>query len=217
MCKDVIMEYVRGAMIDPKNYKKFLLVSGCVAMFGIIPGVLLKSYWLYIGVVMLLIFFICVCIMFGLSFKELTLKRKIKIQALIYVCWYLQIGLLSAIIYTHTYGINYKLFLLYLPSLLLCLFLFIATSVMLKNGKFTPKHNSTTKVFGGSLSTVVVGWTMGSLLDNATTKDAAAPIVLVGFTIINTVLSIGFLNFQKLYYLDKMKRLAESHSNDSIS
>ena len=114
MCKDVIMEYVSGAMIDPKNYKKFLLVSGCVAMFGIIPGVLLKSYWLYIGVVMLLIFFICVCIMFGLSFKELTLKRKIKIQALIYVCWYLQIGLLSAIIYTHTYGINYKLFLLYL-------------------------------------------------------------------------------------------------------
>ncbi len=206
MRKDVIVEYLNSGLMARKNYKTFTLGSGFVVMWGILPGIYLKSYWLNIGIVMLLTFVVCVCIVFMLMSKDLTLKRKIKIEATIFTSWYLQFGLLCAILFIHEYGINYKLSFLYLPSLLVCILLFFLTSAMLRSEKLTFKKRISIKGLGIGVVAPLIGWRLAGLLDNSTTEDVAVPIALTCFTFVNTVISFGFLNFQKLYYLHKIER-----------
>ena len=199
----LVDEYLNNEMILSKDYKKFVLGSGCFTFLGIAPAIFMGLYWLYIGIVMLLIFVVCVFITFRLACKELTLKSKIKIQAIIYICWYSQIGLFSAIVFIYAYGVNYNLIFLYLPSLLFCLFLFVATSIMIKTGKFSVKRNGAIKGLGFGFTAVVIGWRLASILDNSLSDDITVPIILSCFTFVNTLLSSGFLNFQKLYYLQR--------------
>lgn len=209
MKKDIIIEYLNREMISAKNYKKYVYSSGLLAIWGIVPGFFLGSFWLYIGVVMLLTFIICTCITLHIMSNELTLRNKIWIQTLIFVCWYFQIGSLSAVIFTYEYGVSYKLTFLYLPSLLVCLFLFVLTPIMLRNGKFTSKRSGLTQCLAVGFTAAVIGWRLGSFLDNASKQDTTVPIILVCFTFVNTALSVGFLNFQKLYYLKKVEKTGD--------
>ena len=209
MTNDVIVEYLNSGMMASENYKKCMLSSGPLVILGILPGIFLKSYWLNIAIVMLLTFVICLCIAFRLMSKELTLKRRIQIEATIFTCWYLQFGGAGAILFILEYGINYKLSFLYLPSLLFCLFLLILTSAQLRSGKFTVKKNSSIKGSAIGVSVGLVGWRCGRLLFNGSTEDVAAPIALLCFTVVHTLLAVGFLNFQKLYYLHKLERPIE--------
>lgn len=213
--RDIIIEYLNTEMIATKDYRKFMLGSGLLVLWGIVPGILLRSYWIYIGIAMLLIFVICTCITFSLMSKELTLKTKIVIQSLIFVCWYFQIGLISAIIFIHEYGINYKLIFLYLPSLLVCAFLFILTSIMLQNGRFTPKINRSIQGFATGFTVAAMGWRLGSILYNTSSQAATVQIILICFTIVNTILSVGFLNFQKMYYMHKIDAIDNGDTRNS--
>ncbi len=206
MDKDIVVEYLNKEMIAVDDYKTVAISSGLIMFWGIIPAIFVGSYWSYIGIGMLLMFAVCMCLIFHLMSNELTLKKKIQIQALIFLSWYLQFSSLSTSIFIVTYGINYKLIFIYLPSVLVSLLSFILTSIMLKKKNLTRRKVSSIQGLGVVSITGFFGWRMASILDETSTKDNTVPIILICSTVVISILSIGFLNFQKLYYLNKIEK-----------
>ena len=212
MNNDVILEYLNNGMMDAKKCKNSILGSGLFAFLGLITGLLLGSYWAFIGIIMILTFAVCACFTLRLLAKELMLKTKLEIHAVIYACMYFQFGSLGAIVYTNTYGINYKLLFLYLPSFFLCLINFVITSKMLKSGVLSQKRNNSSKSWslGLGLVAATTGWRLASFSDNTSNEGSSVPEILVCIVIINTLLSLGFANFQKLYYFHKISKNANN-------
>ena len=78
--------------------------------------------------------------------RELTLKRKLIIQTIIYINWFIQISLLETIIFTYEYGWQIGIALLYLPSVITPIILSLTTSIMLKKSAWHVKQSDQVKL-----------------------------------------------------------------------
>ena len=141
-----IREYLEREMIVPQKYKQHIFVSGTLTLLWTLIGVRFGSYWFYIAMFMLLVFISGIISVSKFLSRELTLKRKLIIQTIIYINWFIQISLLETIIFTYEYGWQIGIVLLYLPSVITPIILSLTTSIMLKKSAWHVKQSDQVKL-----------------------------------------------------------------------
>ena len=141
-----IREYLEREMIVPQKYKQHIFVSGTLTLLWTLIGVRFGSYWFYIAMFMLLVFISGIISVSKFLSRELTLKRKLIIQTIIYINWFIQISLLETIIFTYEYGWQIGIALLYLPSVITPIILSLTTSIMLKKSAWHVKQSDQVKL-----------------------------------------------------------------------
>lgn len=112
---------------------------------------------------------------------------------------------METIIFTYEYGWQIGILLLYLPSVITPIILSLTTSIMLKKECMARKTIRSSQIAIIGVSTGIVGWRIGIVLKNLSAEYNVI-IILICFTFVAAVFSIGFLNIQKLYYLHKYKK-----------
>lgn len=208
-----IIEYINHEMFSSNEYNKFVLASGAWVILGLICGLVLGLRSLYIALVMVMIFLLSICAVLMLKFKTLTITRKLIIQTIVCVSWFLQIVLLETIIFTTEYGWHLSILLLYLPGVLTPIIAGMVTSLIIKKQTIIFKKVRSIQLVIPGILTPLAGWRLGIILRDIN-DDFTVPIILICFTFVSSVFSVGFLNIQKLYYFKKLVKTGEVKTGD---
>ena len=194
---------------SPKIYKSLIYGSGGWSLIGLIYGSILKKYWIFISVFMVLAFFVATTIVITLSLGKLTIKKRVIIQTTINISWVLQISLMEIIVFTMTYGWRIWLLLLFLPTIVIPLSLGIIIHIRLKKGGYATKKitNSSFALVGAT--TGLIGMNFAAIFRNIE-QSKAIILTLIIMLLLNGILSIGLVDIQKLYYLFKYEKACKT-------
>lgn len=203
------LEYITSGLNIKWKRKQLLFqkLSTIIAalIFGLFPGVILRSYWLVIGVLMVAISAISSMASFVLLKKKIIFRTYLVFQVILYADWILQFILCQISFYTMRYGFNGYVLLILLP-LFLPLCIGKINAVKLRNGSYK-KNNATGVIFVGSFSSVgIIGMFLAKLYLKNISQDFAILFLLFCFSIVTALFSIGLLSIQKLYYLSKIEQ-----------
>ena len=130
MNEKIINEYINEDMINPAKYKNQVSFSGVVVFLGLWASVISQSF--YIFPLMLLLFIVSLIVVLKVKSSQLTLKKKLIIQTIIYFNWFLQFELLATMFFVYEFGWNFGVVLLYLPAILISITLCIVKAQNLK-------------------------------------------------------------------------------------
>ena len=208
MYLDNIYKYISfGATFneDKKTYRKNSLAPAVLTiMTGMYPGAVLKSYWGYMSVAMILVSLACVLIVFKLSSSALTVKDSLWIDVVISGAFVIDLSILELMCFTIWKGFSWWFLLIYLPIVLIPLFFGIKIHKALKKPDYDPpkatKGNTKTSFFFYG----ILGMNFAAIFRNVDQSTIVIMILLCG-SIINGAMSLGFLSLQKLYYMKKYK------------
>lgn len=201
-----IYRYVNSGSIfstNKKDYRRnsfgpFLLT----AIVGLVPGIILGSYFLVMTIALSIIALLCVFSVFIISFKILTSKICLILDCIIFGSWVIEISILEFMYFSLWRGPNPWILLIYIPTILIPLLLGVKIHRLLKNSNYSSKN-----VIRGGVKTV--SWIFGLQCVNFAAvfrnvdQSVAFIIVLLGFSILNAFMSLGLLSVQKLYYAKK--------------
>lgn len=201
--------------LSSKTYRILVYGSGGWSIIGLIYGLILRNYWIYLSLFMIVEFFAAATIVIALSSRKLTIKRRLIIQIVINLSWILQISLIEIIVFTMTYGWHVCLLLLFLPIAVIPLLLGVRISRMIKNGNYISKKITTNSLGLGGMMTGLIGMNFGAVFRNIEQGKAIIFILLV-MLFLNCIFSMGLLYIQKLYYLLKYEK-AGVLSSDSFN
>lgn len=204
-----LMEYLESGLIrdsSPKIYRTLVSGSGGWTLIGLIYGLVLKNYWIYLSVFMLVAFLVAATIVIVLSSRKLTIRRRLVIQTVISISWVVQISLIEIIIFTMAYGWHICLLLLFFPTILIPLLLGIRTSRMIKKEGYISKKITASSLTLTGTMTGLIGMNFGAIFRNIEQREAIILTLLV-MLLLNCIFSIGLLYTQKLYYLFKCEKL----------
>lgn len=201
--------------LSSKTYRILVFGSGGWSIIGLIYGLILRNYWIYLSLFMLVEFFVAATIVIALSSRKLTIKRRLIIQIVINLSWILQISLIEIIVFTITYGWHVCLLLLFLPIAVIPLLLGVRISRMIKNGNYISKKITTNSLGLGGMMTGLIGMNFGAVFRNIEQGKAIIFTLLV-MLFLNCIFSMGLLYIQKLYYLLKYEK-AGVLSSDSFN
>lgn len=193
-------------MIEPKNYKKYIAYSGIALFIGIWIALTFLSECLYILGMMIIIFVASICIVSSFKATDLTLKKKLIIQTIIYLNWFLQFELSATMICVSEFGFNFLIILLYLPAIIISVVLCITKAHNLKKGKkfndFPWAILTGIPVAGG----IVLGRSLGGKISDfigSVSGRSYNIIFIVILVMLSCFFTIGVYNIQKLFYLKK--------------
>ena len=190
---------------DEKVYRKHSFGPAILTiMAGIFPGATLKSYWGYMSVAMILISLACVLTVFKLSSYALTLKDSFWADAVIFGTWVIDLSILELMYFTIWKGFSWWFLLIYLPTVLIPLFLGIRIHKALKKPDYDPKKVAKSNTKASFLFYGILGMNFAAIFRNVD-QSIAFIVVLLGFNILNGFMSLGLLSLQKLYYMKKFK------------
>lgn len=206
---DNIANYIISGLGIPPEPKQFkLLISGPAiwSLFCFVPGSVLGGYWLLLSILMLLSSFIAMILVFRLSSKELTIKRRLILQLIIYSSYVLQFSLSEMLIFTMKYGFNIFLLLLYIPLILIPVLLGFRNSKRLRKSViFDLKQAAHSRVRITAMITGIIGMNIASFLKDVD-QNTVVIILLTGCSLLNGIFSVGFLSIQRLYYLSLCRK-----------
>lgn len=210
MYTDNMINYIKtglGFVPEKKGFRKLIVGPLLLTIFaGVGPGILLKGPWLVAMILMMVISFGALVTTFVLSNQPLTTKVQLLLQTILYIGWVLTICLAQFMYYIMQYKVGILLFVLYLPVLLTPLLLgWKYAREMKKSVPVTRKEMTKYKVRLGLSVTGSAGIGFGAALFRDIEQNMAINVVLILFMILNTVLSIGLLSIQRLYYLSKLE------------
>lgn len=200
-----IEEYVKDDMIAPTNYKNQILLSGIIVFLGLWAGVISQRF--FILVCMFLLFIISFIIVLKSKTSGISLRKKLIIQTIIHFNWLLQFELLASLFFVHEFGINFGIFLLYLPAAICSIILCITKSINFKRKKtnqfkFPWAIFSTIPIALGIFGGLRTGKALNEALKTLSTRSYTIVMILI-LVILSCFFSIGALNIQKMYYLKK--------------
>lgn len=174
-----------------------------VALVGIIPGIVLKSYWLYLSIALLAIAISCVFCTYRMTVRELSVERSLILDVVISGSWYLVLSILGFMYLTIWKGFDFGMFLVCLPPVSILLFLGRKIhKVTMNASEFNPIKKSSNFHFGG-IGFGIIGANLAAIISANVDQDGVYIIVLLGLSIWNCIMSLGLLSAQQLYYLKK--------------
>lgn len=204
MNEKIINEYINEDMINPAKYKNQVSFSGVVVFLGLWASVISQSF--YIFPLMLLLFIVSLIVVLKVKSSQLTLKKKLIIQTIIYFNWFLQFELLATMFFVYEFGWNFGVVLLYLPAILISITLCIVKAQNLKKGgkskTFPWAIFATVPVALGIFGGLRSGKALNEVLKTLSTRSYTIVMISI-LVIISCFFSIGAYNIQKLYYLRK--------------
>lgn len=107
--------------------------------------------------------------------------------------------------FTMLYEFSAFLFILYVPIILVPVLLGIKCAREIhKNTTYNPQNIAHSRFLLSGIFTGVAGMNFAAIFRNME-QSTAVVIVLICFTFVNSVLSVGLLSLQRLYFLIKLK------------
>jgi len=208
MYLDNIRQYVSTGSIfneDEKTYRKHCFGPALLTIIaGILPGSILKGYWGYMSVAMILISLACVLTVFKLSSYALTLHDALISDAIIYGAYILVLSILELMCFTIWKGFTPWFLLIYLPLIIIPLFAGIQRYKTLKSENYNSKKTVKSNIGAVGFTSGILGMNFAAIFRNVE-QSTAFIVVLICLSIINGFMSLGMLSLQKLYYLKKYK------------
>lgn len=211
MNNTMLEEYILAGVSYLKSVKQFtiqgitpFLVVLCTGLF---PGIMLGNYWLILSIMMLLTSFVLMVTIIVIARAALTLKKRLIIHILICFNWCFHFLMIETQWFTVAYGFNFMLILLYIPVIIIPVILGYRNAKRIKKGAPVSYPVSPSIGVGmGGLASGVIGIIIGKLFLQNVSNNVAINVVLICFSCVSSLLSIGFLSVQRLYYLQKLEK-----------
>lgn len=205
MIKDSISQYVTNGAIfkTKKKYREnswgpFLLS----VLTGVVPGVVLKSFWIYLSISLILIGSLCVALIYIISAKECTLKKNLTMDSIIYSAWVCNISILEFMVFTIWKGLDFRFLLIYIPVIIIPVIAGVNVHKKLESANYEHNKNVSSNIRTTGFLSGILGMNLAAFFRDVD-QSTAAIVILICFTILNGFMSLGLLSFQKLYYLNK--------------
>lgn len=183
-----------------KFYRK--ICFGPLLLLIFIP-VVHGSVWSYLLAAMFLISIACVITAFKVSSGGLTLKEALWLDVVISVNWVLVLSYSVIKIFTMWQGFTPWLLLLCLPVVLVPLIVGIIIYISLKGENYNPKQATKAGIAPIGMISGLLGWRIAKILGRHADQSTALIVVLICLCLINSVMSLGLLSLQKLYFIKK--------------
>jgi hypothetical protein len=223
---------IKDTAVVEENVKKYVL-AGCMPkqdgkfyrsniigpllltlLGGVYPGIVLKGGYLFITGLLLLLNILSIWKIYSFTAGGYTYKGCLTLNCILYTAWVLEFSLLELIYFSMLKGFHISVLLLYVPVILLPLIMgFNAHRNMYK-----PRKSTSKVVVGAAVGTIgvscgLLGRQIAKTYFSDVDQTTAIIIVLVCFVIVSTVMSVGLLNIQRLYYADKYKITFETETD----
>lgn len=198
-----IYQYVESGLSIPPIPKQFkqqgIAPFILVMVMGIVPGIVLKGWWLLLSLTMLSVSLLIGCMVLIYSKRALNTINRLKLQGLIYSNWIIQIVLLEIMYYTIAFGFNLLLvFICLIPVLTPC-FIGIINDRRLRFDAIPLKTNC--RFLFSFAWTGLAGIGLGKILFQNASQKAAIAFVILSLVFLSSVLSIGLLAYQRILYI----------------
>ena len=208
MNSDNVYRYVSMGSMFKENEK--LYRTTCFGPFlltllaGLTPGGILKGFWPFMSLAMGLVSLACGISVLVLASDFLTVKEALRLDVIIIGAWVFDLSILELMYFTMLNGFTPWVLLINLPVVFIPLFAGIKTHRSLKKPDYNPKETAKINRKTSFFFYGILGMIFGAKFRNVD-QNVAIIIVLSCFSIVNGILSMGFLSLQKLYYMKKFK------------
>jgi hypothetical protein len=204
-----LTKYVRSGITDiPTRFdfvKQMLGIILFVILTGLYPGIL-GGVHLLLTILMIFIAILNTIILFKISSYTLTLRRCWMLKSVIYVTYVLEFLLIELTYSFMLTGFNIAFLLLGLPIIIIPLWMGIRNNKIFKKDiEYNPK--STTKSNMGIIgfTSGIVGVSLGAAIFKNFDQTVVIIIAVIILSLINSVMSIGLLSIQKVYFAQKYR------------
>lgn len=206
MNNTILGEYIRSGVNILKSVKQLTMQGIAPFIFvlytGVYPGIVLGNLWIVLAIIMLITSFVLMVLIIILAHTVLTLKKRLIIHILIYFNWCFQLLMVQTQWYTAIYGFNIALLFLYIPVVIIPILLGYRNAKKIKNGFAVSYSISQNIQIGiGGMASGLIGIIIGKVFLQNVSQIMAINIVLICFSSVSALTSIGFLSIQRLYYL----------------
>jgi hypothetical protein len=204
-----LTKYVRSGITDIPTrldfVKQMLGIILFVILTGLYPGIL-GGVHLLLTILMIFIAILNTIILFKISSYTLTLRRCWMLKSVIYVTYVLEFLLIELTYSFMLTGFNIAFLLLGLPIIIIPLWMGIRNNKIFKKDiEYNPK--STTKSNMGIIgfTSGIVGVSLGAAIFKNFDQTVVIIIAVILLSLINSVMSIGLLSMQKVYFAQKYR------------
>lgn len=202
-----VVEYVSvGSVLNDENTNRKHCKGPIILtlLVGTYPGIALKQYWLFMTLAMWIVSIACIWRVYSLSSYKTNLKLSLQMNAWISGALVFDLSILELMYFTMWKGFTPWFLLIYLSIIVIPLLSAIVTHKALKKPDFnTPKKSNTTTGLV-TFSTGLIGVSIAQIFRNVD-QSTAFLVVLICLNIVNFIMSLTLLSFQKLYYIKKYK------------
>ena len=169
--------------------------------FGIMPIFIYTGIWWLIGMVMVAVAVLGIVVASVIVSKKLTIYSCLVLKSITHLEWFFQCSLIETMFFVDSQGLKWTIIWIYLPCIIIPLLMgWLMHKKLMKDVEYavdnTPKFE--------------FKWGVGAICGHAGTTIVAnrgqsemAIVALVGFGIVNCLMSFGLLDIQKLYYYKK--------------
>lgn len=201
-----ISKYITSGAIFAKNKKAYRKNSSgpvlLTILAGIVPGVVLRGYYLCLTAILVILAFSCALSVYRITSNILTLKKKLILETIIYGTWVSELSILEFMYFTMWKGVNFWVLLIYLPVILVPIFAGIKANKMMKGLNYIPKSIAQNNIRVVGFFAGILGMNFMAIFRNID-QSIAIVIGLLCFSVLNGFMSLGLLSIQKLHYLKK--------------
>ena len=208
MNSDNISRFVStGSVFDEeeKTYRKFSFGPALLTMMlGIVPAGVLKGYWPFMTIAMILISIACIVTTFKLSEYGLTVQDSLCLDVVIFGSWTLILSFIEIMYFTIWKGFTPWFLLIYAPIIFIPLFVGMKIRQALKKENYNPKKMAKSGIGSVGFASGILGMCFAAAFRNVE-QSTAFIVGLLCLSILNGFMSLGLLSLQKLYYMKKFK------------
>ena len=200
-----VVEYVSGGSIinDTDTYRKHCKSPIIMTLFlGTYPGLALKQYWLLMTLAMWIVSIACIWRVYSLSSYKTNLKLSLHMDVWISGAWVFDLSILELMYFTIWKGFTPWFLLIYFPVIFIPVFFAIKIHKRLKMPDYNAQKNVNHAVGAVGFTTGILGFSFARIFRNVE-QSTAFLVVLIGFSILNALMSLGLVSFLKLYYIKK--------------
>ena len=204
-----LTKYVRSGITDIPTrldfVKQMLGIILFVILTGLYPGIL-GGVHLLLTILMIFIAILNTIILFKISSYTLTLRRRWMLKSVIYVTCVLEFLLIELTYSFMLAGFNIAFLLLGLPIIIIPLWMGIRNNIIFKKDiEYNPKGTTKSNMGIIGFTSGIVGASLGAAIFRNIDHTIVIIIAVILLSLINSVMSIGLLSIQKVYFAQKYR------------
>ena len=173
-------------------------------LVGSVPGIVLLGYWIYLSFLMLLLGLVCIFTVYMISKKTLSLKRCLVLDTIIFGTWILELSIIEFMYLSMWQGINLLIGLIFIPTFILPVSAALKTHKALKKPVYNSKTISNNNIRTIGFLSGLLGMNFAAIFRDVD-QGIAFIIIMLCFSILNGLMSLGLQSLQKLYYIQKFQ------------
>ena len=202
-----LSQYVTAGSVE-KEESAFRKQSLLTIAFAVLLGFLcatVKGFGPYMIFAMCLVSLICVVTVFKISSDIMSVKGCLWADAIISGSLIFEFSMAEFVCFTMWKGLTPWVLLVYVPVILIPVFLCIRAHRVLKHASCNPQKPTKGNIGHIGFWSGIIGMHLAAILFRSVDENTFPLIGLVCAGILNCFVSIGLTSLQKLYYIKKYK------------